>query len=349
MTPDTTARRLVQGIGLVAVVTMAASGLLLVLSSAGVTSLGTSRSTTAETDGAQVVAAATAAAVRAGGPASSSAASVTTSGPQASTTAAPSATVAPTTTAVPTGPGSVTIMFLSAPGEAQAARPVYVYRPAVPDSTTLPVVYFLHGVPGGPDDLFRAGFADYLNNAFQNGVAPFVVVAPDGNGTSHDDTEWADAVDGSDKIESFLIDVVIPAVEGADGRDGAHRAIFGDSMGGYGAMNIAMRHPGVFSQVVSLAGYFHVDDPAGMFEGQQVAIDANSPDHHPEAATGLRILLLDGTGESDPVIIGESARMSALLRAAGVDNDFELAPGDDSYAFASSQFDRITSFLEAGF
>ena len=59
----------------------------------------------------------------------------------------------------------------------------------------------------------------------------------------------------------------IPAVEGAHMRDAAHRAIAGFSMGGYGAMNIAMQDPGVFGQVVSIAGYFVVDDLSGMFGG----------------------------------------------------------------------------------
>jgi S-formylglutathione hydrolase FrmB len=38
-------------------------------------------------------------------------------------------------------------------------------------------------------------------------------------------------------------------------------------MGGYGAMNIAMQNPGVFGQVVSIAGYFVVNDLSGMFGG----------------------------------------------------------------------------------
>ena len=50
-------------------------------------------------------------------------------------------------------------------------------------------------------------------------------------------------------------------------RDAAHRAIAGFSMGGYGAMNIAMQNPGVFGQVVSIAGYFVVNDLSGMFGG----------------------------------------------------------------------------------
>jgi S-formylglutathione hydrolase FrmB len=292
------------------------------MSTAGLAAVG-NRPDAAQQAGAQVAAAAAAAATRAGAP----------------------RIPAP---ARPTGPGRIVTMTLAAPGESSPDRAVFVYRPAVADSATLPVVYFLHGVPGGPGDVFAAGLANYLNQAFLRGVAPFVVVAPDGNGASHDDTEWADAWDGSDRMESFVMDVVIPAVEGPNRRDAAHRAIAGDSMGGYGAMNLAMRHPGLFGQVVTIAGYFHVDDPAGMFGGQPALIAANSPDLHPAEAAGLRVLLIDGTDESDPVIIGESQRMSTLLGASGVANDLVLLPGDDTYTFVASQFARITTFVDAG-
>ena len=270
--------------------------------------------------------------------------------PTAEAAAAAPATEAghPAATTAAAGPGTIAILGLAAPGETTAHRAVYVYRPAVTDSATLPVLYFLHGVPGSPGDPFAAGLATYLDRAFARGVAPFVVVSPDGNGAAHDDSEWADAWNGSDRIESFLLDVVIPAVEGTNRRDAAHRAVGGDSMGGYGAMNISMRHPGVFGQVVSIAGYFHVDDPAAMFGGQAALIDANSPDRHPAEARGLHILLLDGTAESDPVIRGESERMSDLLDSAGVANRLVIAPGDDTWQFASSQFGTITDFVDQG-
>lgn len=240
------------------------------------------------------------------------------------------------------GPGKVSIIQV-------AGREVDVYRPAVPDAATLPVVYFLHGVPGTASDVFNAGLTAALDQAFASGSAPFVVASPDGNGDQHDDTEWANAVDGSDQLETFVINKVIAAVEGNAPRDAAHRAIAGDSMGGYGAMNLALRHPGVFSQVVSLAGYFHVDDPEGVFGDQAAVIAANSPDQHVAAATGLHILLADGTEESDPAIEGESQRFADLLTKAGIPVTLHLEPGGDTWTFASSQFGLMTQFLETGF
>jgi S-formylglutathione hydrolase FrmB len=72
------------------------------------------------------------------------------------------------------------------------------------------------------------------------GGAPFVLAVPDGHGSHHRDTEWADAADGSDQVEDRLLREVIPAVEGSHRRDAAHRAIGGFSMGGYRSINLAL-------------------------------------------------------------------------------------------------------------
>jgi len=91
--------------------------------------------------------------------------------------------------------------------------------------------------------LRRAFAAAAVDNYLKHGGTPLVVAAPDGNSPIHSDTEWGDASDGSDSVESFFLGTVIRAVEGAHRRDAGHRAIAGFSMGGYGAMNTALRHP----------------------------------------------------------------------------------------------------------
>jgi S-formylglutathione hydrolase FrmB len=224
---------------------------------------------------------------------------------------------------------------------------VLVYRPAVADSSTLPVLYFLHGVPGQASDVFRAGLAQSLDRYFAQGHAPFVVVAPDGNG-ARADTEWVDSADGRDRLESFITKVVIPAVEGGHPRDRAHRAISGFSMGGYGAFNIAEHHPQLFGQVVAVAGYFHVDDPSGALGGNAALIARDSPDRHLAALRGTRLLLLDSTHDTQRVVQGESQRMERLLTAAGVPATLHVAPGGHDWRYVASQFGTIERFLEAG-
>ena len=70
---------------------------------------------------------------------------------------------------------------------------------------------------------------------------------------------------------------VISAVEGAHRRDRRNRIIAGFSMGGYGAANLALRHPTVFGAVASFAGYFHIDDPDSVFGGDPRVESANDP------------------------------------------------------------------------
>jgi S-formylglutathione hydrolase FrmB len=227
-------------------------------------------------------------------------------------------------------------------------RSVWIYRPAVPDSSDLPVVYFLHGYPGSQDDLAQAGIPALLDAAFAGGAAPFVVVAPNGRSDLHPDTEWADSTDGKVMLETFIVETVIPAVEGDHPRDRAHRAIAGHSMGGYGAMNLGLRHPDLFGQIVSIAGYYHVDDPDLMGGDTPAWIEDHSPDRHVAAGAHSRILLIADADEHDPLIVGEALRYQALARAEGQTPAYVLAPGGHNWAMVAGQIPTIVTFLDAG-
>jgi S-formylglutathione hydrolase FrmB len=230
-------------------------------------------------------------------------------------------------------------------------RDVYVYRPAVPSDVVLPVVYLLHGVPGEASTILDT-VLPALDAAFTTGgQAPFEVAAPSGGGNAHYDTEWADAADGSDLIETYLIKQVIPAVEGATPRDAGQRAIVGFSMGGYGAANLALRHPDKFGQFASVAGYFHVDDPSGMFGGNSAVQAANTPDGMVKQAANKRVLLLEDAEESDPLISGQTQEFADRLKACGcgVDLNWRVVSGGHDYDFLLSTFPTVVGFLNRGF
>jgi hypothetical protein len=147
------------------------------------------------------------------------------------------------------------------PGDGPGAtgRPSYVYLP--PGFTPVhryPVAYLLHGMPGGPTSYpFSLRLARRADRLIARGLArPFVAVAPPaGPNRKHPgsyDGEWAGP------WESYLVrDVVpwvdrhLPAIPAPRGR-----MIGGLSAGGYGAVDIALRHPGVFGTVESWSGYF---------------------------------------------------------------------------------------------
>lgn len=246
-------------------------------------------------------------------------------------------------------PGHTEIIELPAGDAPNGERAVWIYRPGVPDSPRVPVLYFLHGLPGSDTDLAGTGIAADLDAAFESGrLPPFVVVAPDGNSTAATDTEWADSADGTVRLQTFLTTTLIAAVEGANRRDRNHRAIAGFSMGGYGAMNTALRRPDLYGQVVSIAGYFHTDDTSGIFDGDPTVEAANSPDQHVDAAADLRVMLVDGQDDLEPVVEGEVQRFTALLRSTGQQPTVLIHPGGHDWTFVGSVLPDVEAFLEAG-
>jgi pimeloyl-ACP methyl ester carboxylesterase len=160
--------------------------------------------------------------------------------------------------------GTVSVLSVRGPSDSRGF-PVWVWRPPGPDSASIPVIYLLHGYPGAAKDAFSSGLAAILNRRLEEGYPPVVVACPDGNGEHHSDTEWANSWNGSDQVMSRVVSSDIAAVEGAHRRPAWRRVIAGFSMGGYGAMNIAMQNPGVFGQVVSISGYFVINDLSDMF------------------------------------------------------------------------------------
>lgn len=55
------------------------------------------------------------------------------------------------------------------------------------------------------------------------------------------------------RMESYLMRELIPQVQGALGLDAARTGISGHSMGGHGALTLALRHPGAFASLSALA------------------------------------------------------------------------------------------------
>jgi enterochelin esterase-like enzyme len=243
--------------------------------------------------------------------------------------------------------GTVSVLQVRGPTD-MFPHPVWVWRPPGPDSATIPVVYYLHGYPGGAGDPFSAGVAGTLDHLLEEGYPPFVFASVDGNGERHSDTEWANSWNGNEQVMDRVVNAAIPAIEGTHMRPPALRAIVGFSMGGYGAMNIAMQNPGVFGQEVSLAGYYLVNDLSGMFGNRPSVIALNTPSAHPRWALGMRVLLDEDASDPYPLIQGQAAFMGGVLRKAGVDVQVHIQPGTHSWAYAMAGLKYAFGFLYDG-
>ena len=84
---------------------------------------------------------------------------------------------------------------------------------------------------------------------------PAIIVSPNG-----DSGYWSDWYNGGafgpPKYETYVIDQLIPLIDARfrTRADRAHRAIFGISMGGYGATMLAAHHPDLFAAAATLSG-----------------------------------------------------------------------------------------------
>ncbi len=241
--------------------------------------------------------------------------------------------------------GTVTVLHVRGPSDTRPF-PVWVWRPPGPDSASIPVIYLLHGYPGQARDAFGAGLAAILDRRLAQGYPPVVVACPDGNGEHHLDTEWANAWNGSDRVMSRVVSADIDAVEGTRRRPTSLRVIAGFSMGGYGAMNIAMQNPGVFGSVVAISGYFVTNDLSDMFGDIPQVQTQNDPSAHPGWARGMNVILEEDADDPLPLVHGQAAAMAGLLRQVRVPSTLRILPGSHSWPYALRAFQDALTFLE---
>ena len=199
-----------------------------------------------------------------------------------------------------------------------------------------PVVYLLHGAPGGPTDWLCAGNAARMadEGIRAKRMMPLILVMPDGNGGRARDTQYVDKFNGRDNEMEYLANDVVHSID-AHYRtlaDADHRALVGFSAGGYGAMNVGLHYPNVFHAIGSLSGYFvalrsevyGANDPFG--HGRAFR-RANSPYDYVASVAGvrhLRLLIADTTANLP--YTRYAVQFDARLTQLGIPHIFQLYP-----------------------
>ena len=126
-------------------------------------------------------------------------------------------------------------------------------------SRRYPVVYCFHGY--GDDNTSWNGTymacEAKIKSLEADGLEPFIYVFPNGW-----KTYWCDRYDGTFPYMTMLATEFVPMID-ANYRtiaDREHRATIGYSMGGFGAMVSAMKHPELFSMSAPLSMSFRTDE-----------------------------------------------------------------------------------------
>jgi S-formylglutathione hydrolase FrmB len=206
------------------------------------------------------------------------------------------------------GPAGGTVWQGTIP-PAKRASVVYL-PPGYTPARRYPVVFLLHGMPGGPlgfvNALCLADVADTLGR-------PFVAVAPVAGPNVAYRGEWAGP------WEDYVVRDVVPWATA--NLSAGPRTIAGISAGGYGAVDIALRHPGVFETVESWGGYFtpFADGPLTGASRQQ--LQAHDPEllvrRKARAFRRVRFFLSSGPTHAD-VLQSDTKRFGAELTRLGI-------------------------------
>ena len=219
-----------------------------------------------------------------------------------------------------------------------------------------PVLYLLHGLAGSAADWVsaRAHLADYAAR-YQ-----VIVVVPEGRNAWYTDS----ATVPNEKFESYFVEELIPDVErrfrAISAREG--RAVAGLSMGGYGSLKFALKHPDLFIFAGSMSGALAAaswlpDEKLLDFVRPSIARvygPADQPDNEtrhandifrlvrgltPEQTKALPFLYLD-CGTED-FLIETNRDFSALLIRQKVPHEFRELPGTHSWPYWDRQVQEI--------
>lgn len=170
-----------------------------------------------------------------------------------------------------------------------------------------PVLYFLHGLGDNEQFFIHTGGFNLVEDLWeQHLLADFLIVTPQG-GTSF----YINSRDGRRRYEDFFLEEFLPGIEkryrAETGR--SNRGIAGISMGGYGALHIAFRHPQLFRAVA-------VHSAALLENLPSISAEGASPQ-----LTGLRRALGGAFGSpfdpafwnrNDPLRIAREANLAGL-------------------------------------
>jgi S-formylglutathione hydrolase FrmB len=230
------------------------------------------------------------------------------------------------------------------------------YRIVMPSAISpgqkLPVVYLLHGGGGGYRDW--TNYSDVAKFA----ESELILVMPEGNSSYYTNS----VEHPEDRYEDYIVNDLIFEVENkypvATGRKS--RAIVGVSMGGYGAVKIAMKHPELFAFAGGLSAA--VDVPTRPFSikrvsqwrfhssifgpgGSQTRHD-NDPYVLARSVDPSRVPYLFLTCGEQEGLLAANRKLAGILEERGFKYEFHTAPGDHNWLQWNAQLANVFKSLQ---
>lgn len=136
-----------------------------------------------------------------------------------------------------------------------------VYLPADYETSnrTYPVVYLLHGYTDDNTGWLQFGEVNrYADKAIAEGtIPPMIIIMPNG-----DSSFYINSYDGKENYEDFFVKEFMPSVEKKYRikAEKKYRGVAGLSMGGYGTLIYALKHPELFAAAAPFSAAAWDDD-----------------------------------------------------------------------------------------
>jgi len=213
----------------------------------------------------------------------------------------------------------------------------------VPSGQKLPVIYLLHG--RGQDFREWSNSSDVATYA----AGGLILVMPEGG-----DSYYVNAAGRPrDRLEDYLVRDLIADVESRfpAAADRSHRAVIGISMGGFGAVKLALTHPDLFIFAGALSP--SVDAPTRRFQwrrwqqwmlfrrlfgpkGSESNRERDPFELARSADPAQTPYVYLTTGEQDP-LLDPDRRFATLLASRGFAHEFHIRPGGHDWGQWNAQ------------
>lgn len=228
-----------------------------------------------------------------------------------------------------------------------------------------PVLYFLHGLNGNEGEYEKRGVAAAVDKLRESGkIGEMIVVSPAGGNSFYLNSK------SGVRYENAIIKDLIPHIEKTYRTFGkpSGRAIQGLSMGGFGAMMLAFKHPEMFSSVTAHSSALFAElpkatgtDRRSQFLARMVGnlfgeppddqfFKANNPTDLAETnaaaikKAGLKIYF--DVGEQDRYGFQDSNKLlDERLTKAGLTHEFHLFPGGHGWEYMIGVAENSYVFL----